>query len=60
MPQKWCVKRQFRCFKRQNLFIKLTPGGFRQQLKIFFFLIGCVFNQKILVNKQYYSLRDNK
>ena len=25
MPKKWCVKRQFRRLKRQNLFLKLTP-----------------------------------
>ena len=24
--KKWCVKLQFRHFKRQNLFLKLTPG----------------------------------
>ena len=24
--KKWCVKRQFRRFRCQNLFLKLTPG----------------------------------
>ena len=32
MPKKWCVKRQYRHFKLQNLFMKSTPGTSYQKL----------------------------
>ena len=29
--KKWCVKRQFRRFRCQNLFLKLTPVGIKMR-----------------------------